>query len=125
MKCINIIALFALMNAGALNAAVYIETNKMPAQVNDLMNAEGYAIDPRSVSLPAQNSNSLRELLLNENALPVPLELRTNNVGWTLWKNFTIKRVDRNPASLNESAPASLLQSISQLEYDVKYSFVF
>ena len=125
MKGISIIALFALMYAAALNAAIYSDTNRMPVQVHNLMNAEGYAIDPSNVRLHAQDTNSLKESLLIGDAPTLPLELRTNNAGWTLWNNFTIKHVDKTPASVNESVPPSLSPTMSQFEYDIKCSFDF
>ena len=125
MKCISIIAMFALINARVLSAPVYTETNDMPGQIHDLMDAEGYTIDQNNVGLPLQNTNSLRELLLAENARPSPLEFRTNNVGWKPWNNFTVKHVDSNPYAVTEWTPTSFSQTTTQFEYDIKYSFDF
>ena len=70
-----IIAGLALINAELSLADNFAETNKMPEQIHDLMKAEGYAIDPRNVSIPGQNINLLGNCELSEKTKSIPLEV--------------------------------------------------
>lgn len=122
MKHIRIVAMLAMLNAGLSKAGDYAATNKMPLQIHNLMEAEGYAIGQNGIGFPTQITNSLRNVQLIKKPQFIPLVLTTKKTGWSLWNNSSVKYVGRNTEMPNTLAPYA---SLSQYEYDITYSFGF
>ena len=112
----------ALLNAGLSKAGDYSATNKMPEQIHNLMDSEGYVFDQKHLSPPKQNTNSLENVQFIKGQRFNPFILPAKKAGWNLWNNSNFKYVGRNTDQINLFAPYSALPLI---EYDVTYSFDF
>ncbi len=113
--------MLGLLNAGPAIAGDYTATNQMPELIHNLLDAEGDRINESCSGIRPQYTNSLRNLKPVKYPPFSPLELPTPKAGWSLWKNSSIKRLDRNAGAIKESNPISL----SQYEININYSFHF
>jgi len=90
----------------------------MPAAFHNLMDTEGAGMAPIAFRLRPQTTNLLRNLKPAQYTQFIPLERQTKKVGWRLWNNSSIKRVERNAGAPGSSD----LTSLSQYEFDINYS---
>lgn len=109
-----------ILSAGLLPAGDVVETNAMPAQIQNLMETQGYAMKPPAFNASLQNTNSQRNIPLAEGTRFNPLELPKPKAGWSPWDNTNIRHVGRTDASMNPFSPP-----FAQYEYDITYSFSF
>ena len=114
--------MMGLLIAGSARDGDYSGTNKMPAQVHNLIDSHGYAFSQKPLSLSKQNTNSLRNVPFIEPQRFIPFLLPAQKTGWSLWNNSNFKYVRRNTDPINLLAPFSAL---SLYEYDITYSFGF
>ena len=109
-----------LLSAGQSPAGGVAETNAMPAQIQHLMETQGYALKPSALGASLQITNSQRNIRLAEGTRFFPFELPKKKAGWNPWDNSSIRHVGRAEAPMNPMAPP-----FAQYEYDITYSFSF
>jgi len=111
------IAVFALLNVVFANASEYTETNKMPAQIHNLMKTAGYVFNQKLSCSSAPDTHSLRHYAVIERQRFRLFELTPKKKGWSFWNNSTITYVHRN------TEPTTI--SFTHFEYDISYPFYF
>jgi hypothetical protein len=121
------ITLLIPLNASLAGVADYSATNQMPTPVHALMEQAGYGVVQSNVAIPAPDSNSLRQLPPIDQHRLRPLQRPVPKAGWNFWGNTGVKYIHRNRDLMNLLAPTPLTaySALSQLEYDVTYSFDF
>lgn len=108
------------LSAGLSKASDMVETNAMPAPIQNLMATQGYALKPYVWSVSPQNTNSQRNIPLAKGTQFVPFELPPPKVGWNPWDNSSIRHVGRIGAPID-----SFSLPFAQYEYELTYSFHF
>ncbi|HEY5346067.1 MAG TPA: hypothetical protein VIK62_06960 [Verrucomicrobiae bacterium] len=121
------IVLLILLNAGLVKAADFAATNQMPSPVRVLMEQAGYVMVQTNSDIPAPDTNSLRYLPPIKKSRLRPLERPVQKNGWNFWDNTGVKYIHRNHDPMNLLAPAqpTPYSTLTQLEYDITYSFDF
>jgi hypothetical protein len=122
MKRFRTIAALALFNAGLAIAGDDGRTNSVPDHVRNLLDFAGYSVAQKTVSLPSQDTHSLRNLHFIMRGPFMPLVVPAKKTGWNLWDNSSFKSVGREGSQISLLAPGA---AIAQYEYDITYSFVF
>jgi len=122
MKNIRLTDVLALLilSAALSPAGDVVETNAMPAQIQNLMETEGYVVGPPTFGVYLQNTNSQRNLPLADGTRFIPFELPKPKTGWNPWDNSSFRHVGRADAPMN-----SFSSPLAQYEYDLTYSFDF
>jgi len=122
MKGLRIIVVLGLLNAGMAIAGDDGGTNSVPDHVRNLLDSAGYSVAQETVSLPSQDTHSLRNLHFIMRGPFMPLVVPAKKAGWNLWDNSSFKSVGREGSQISVLAPGAV---IAQYEYDITYSFVF
>ena len=122
MKSFRIIAVIALLRAGLLKAEECTATNNLPPQIRERMDSAGYPFDQKHVCLPLPDRNSSRNVRFISRQRFPPFVLPAKKSGWSLWQNSNLIYVGRDTDQVDLLAPYSVL---SQIEYDITYTFKF
>lgn len=114
--------MLALLCVGLARVGVGGTTNNVSAQVRNQMASTGYTVAQKTISLPRQNTHSLRNLHFVGQGPFLPLVVPAKRTGWSLWNNSSFKSVGRNSDQPSLLAPYSVL---TQYEYEITYTFEF
>jgi len=109
--------LFALFNAVFADASEFTETNRMPAQIHNLMKTTGPDFNRKLSAASEPDTQSFRHSVLIERQSFRLFELTPEKKGWSFWDNSNIKRLRKNTGASTTF--------LTQFEYDIYYPFFF